>query len=741
MYQQGKEIHMKIRVKLSIMVIAIIAVIVTGIAVLLLLQASKISMELSQRGINYLAGQRVEYWKGREEGYLRVLHTLASIMAEYESVPVQERRNRYDDILLGTLTTEINMVTLYTIWKPNALDGMDARYIGRTGSSPTGQYAITYTRENGKIMGRASTDINDAMIHFNGRDARKERVEDPFPRTVNGRNTLLLRMMVPVINPRTNEVVGGVGCLLDAAVVQVTVESTINTYDEIAGFSIYSNNGMIMGHLAPDRVGKMLIDVDTVFGPYIQEANQAVLNGKDFWCTTYSPVLGSDVEVFVKSFQIGNSDQTWSILIVVTEDYILREVDAITRFTIILAVIALLVAVVIVYFVLHKSTKPIVMVAETLKDISEGEGDLTRTIDVKSKDEIGDLAKYFNQTLGKIKNLIILIKKEAGQLSEIGGDLASNMTETAAAVNEIAANTQSIKSRVISQSASVTETNATMEQVVTNINKLNSHIENQSNDISQASSAIEEMVANINSVTKTLVNNSANVKTLREASDVGRNGLQDVAADIQEIARESEGLLEINAVMENIASQTNLLSMNAAIEAAHAGDAGRGFAVVADEIRKLAESSGEQSKTIGTVLKRIKDSIDKITLSTENVLTKFTAIDSNVRIVADEEENIRNAMEEQGSGSKQLLQSVGNLNEISRQVKDESEKMLEGSKEVIEESHNLEKATQEITGGMNEMATGADQINVAVHHVNEISAKNREGIDILMHEVSRFKVE
>jgi methyl-accepting chemotaxis protein len=249
------------------------------------------------------------------------------------------------------------------------------------------------------------------------------------------------------------------------------------------------------------------------------------------------------------------------------------------------------------------------------------------------------------------------------------------------------------------------------------------------------------MVANINSVTNTLVNNAANVNMLKEASKTGSAGLQEVAADIHEISHESEGLMEINSVMENIASQTNLLSMNAAIEAAHAGDAGKGFAVVADEIRKLAESSNEQSRIIGSILKKIKASIDKITKSTEIVLTRFEAIDSGVKTVAEQEDNIRNAMEEQDEGSKQLLQSAGDLNEITRQVKGGSNEMLEGAKEVIQESNNLEEATQEITGGMNEMASGAKQINVAVNHVNELCGKTREGIEVLIEEVSRFKVE
>ncbi|WP_319416434.1 methyl-accepting chemotaxis protein [Marispirochaeta aestuarii] len=384
---------------------------------------------------------------------------------------------------------------------------------------------------------------------------------------------------------------------------------------------------------------------------------------------------------------------------------------------------------------------PVRQVVGMLNEIRKGElTDLTRRLDFRSFDEIGTMARVLNKTFIKVSDLIRLITQQTEVLSRVGIELASNMTETAASINQISANIQSIRNQTESQAAGATETSAVIEQITGNIRDLNSLIERQAASVTQSSSAIEEMLSNISSVSKILADNSEDVIRLSDASAEGREDLKEVSASIRRIARESEELLEISTVIEDIASQTNLLSMNAAIEAAHAGESGKGFAVVADEIRKLAESSGNQSKTVSAALKKIRDAMDGIDKAAASVLVKFEDIDGKIKTVSEREQVIRNAMEEQSAGSREILSAIGELNGVTTEVQSGAEEMLNGTREVMKETEMLSRITEEVNGSISEMAAGAEEISISVNKVNDISRENRESIESLIREVRRFKV-
>jgi len=373
-----------------------------------------------------------------------------------------------------------------------------------------------------------------------------------------------------------------------------------------------------------------------------------------------------------------------------------------------------------------------------LENLSSEQKDLTRRISICSVDELGTIAGMVNAFSGHLGGGIGTIKYKINGLTHTGFELSVNMGKTSAAVEQISSNLDNMKDLMVKQENSAEEAGKAVGNIKDNIDSLKRIIEDQTDSVNKSSSAIEEMTANINSVTRTLVENNKNVEILTEASENGRSGLQTVAQEIQEIARDSEGLLEINKVMNTIASQTNLLSMNAAIEAAHAGEAGKGFAVVADEIRKLAESSAQQSKTTATMLKKIKASIDNITKSSGDVLTRFGAIDSSVKTVTQHEQNILNAMEEQEAGGKQILESISRLRDLTASVKKGSDDMEASGKTLVQETDEFIKISTDTVDGMSGILKGIHQINDSVNLVNDMSLENNKNFESLKQETEKF---
>lgn len=400
---------------------------------------------------------------------------------------------------------------------------------------------------------------------------------------------------------------------------------------------------------------------------------------------------------------------------------------------------SLLVVLLLSLLILAKVTSRIREISAGLAEVAEGDADLTKRLGQGSRDELGRLAGHFNEFVGRLGGIMGRIKREIAVLDEGMQRLSANTEETAGAVRQISANIESLKQQALNQSASATESSATVEQIAKNIGQLYKQIERQAEGVSSSSASIEEMVANIQSVTASIERMGGYYQSLLGKSDVGKEAIATVVRQVKEIDAQSETLQEANSLIAGIAAQTNLLAMNAAIEAAHAGEAGAGFAVVADEIRKLAENASGQSKTIAGNIRTIRSVIEAVVASSGESARSFEEILEQIRTLSRLEEEVRYAMKEQSEGSVQILESLTGINEVTTEVRRSAQEMQEGSEAVLDEMRRLLQLAGELENGMTEMAAGADEIRRAAHDTNELSIEATRAVKGLREETDRFK--
>ena len=379
-------------------------------------------------------------------------------------------------------------------------------------------------------------------------------------------------------------------------------------------------------------------------------------------------------------------------------------------------------------------------IVEQMENLSSDRKDLTKRISICSVDELGTVAGMVNTFCEHMSRGIQDIKSGQNDLSKVGNRLEGNASDMADSIAHISEASEKVLAKTNGQKESINTSSAAVQQIASNIASLEKTISAQVSSMSQASAAVEEMIGNISSIGNVTEKMTSQFKTVEVAAEEGSTIQKESSVRIGEIVQQSNALQEANRIIATIAAQTNLLAMNAAIEAAHAGDAGRGFSVVADEIRKLAETSSKESQKINAELKQIIKTIQQIVNDSEISSKAFSEVSRRIGETEKLVIEVDSAIQEQKTGAGQVMESLRAMNDAASQVSEGSREMGKGNEAMLREISELQGSAVEISTSMEEMSGNIKTINTGAREVSDLAATTRSSIQKISEIADGFEV-
>ena len=422
-----------------------------------------------------------------------------------------------------------------------------------------------------------------------------------------------------------------------------------------------------------------------------------------------------------------------------------KSINQIPASAFVVAIICLVVYIVTILVLEKISSNNSRMVFESVitqfEQLSTGNKDLTRKVLIGSIDEPATISGMFNMFTENLADNIRIIKSTQDTLHASSLVLQKNVTDSKGDVTRISGGIETMQSQSEDQTRSLEMTISAVEQVASAIDNLNKVIETQASSITEASASVEEMVGNINSINNTMGVMGTRFGKLSEDASEG-TVIQDTAYEkITDIVKKSEDLQVANQVIASISSQTNLLAMNAAIEAAHAGEAGRGFAVVADEIRKLAEDSSKNSNTISRILSEVQNGIEAVVEASRSSKNTFSLVAQQINDTDKLVKEISLTLDEQKTGASEILTALAQMNDVTATVQTGASEMSAGNETILKESSRLKEHNAVINSSINNIVDGIHSLSKGFDFVASAVEETRLAVDSIGSAIGGFKVD
>ena len=446
----------------------------------------------------------------------------------------------------------------------------------------------------------------------------------------------------------------------------------------------------------------------------------------------------NNIEVYSKSFKIANKQ--WIVVASVDKEEIHQISNQLQRISLIggfvIAIILMILELIIIRIIIGKFDS----IKKNIDDLNTGDKDLTKRLEIYHNNEISQVKKSVNAFVNTVHETVREIGTANYNLRETFENVKGQLDATKNQMDNISLEIQTATSTLEAEDKGVMDTSELVAQISSNITTLNQMIDSQVEAITQASAGIEQMIGNVESISISVDKMAGEFNELNAATVEGIEKNRIVNELLNSVLAQSKSLQDTNMVIANISSQTNLLSMNAMIESAHAGEAGKGFAVVAEEIRKLADTSATQSKSISENLKLIAENIRKVVESADLSKASFEVVSDKSNNTSELVYSIKKATEEQSEGSKHLLETLSTMNNISVSVQRSSKKIGDRALTVLDAIAGLKESSKNMAQNFNKIVSTTEVTQQTTKNLNQLTEDMTQAVNDISERIDEFKV-